>query len=87
MGVFVRRKWAASGAGTLAVGNFAILEVVYGFSEESFNSAKFYVGYFPANLNYQLSSTLGKSKSAGSTGALAHLLHNCTNVTVLMIIK
>lgn len=51
MGVFVRRKWAASGAGTLAVGNFAILEVVYGFSEESFNSAKFYVGYFPANLN------------------------------------
>ena len=31
MGVFVRRKWAASGAGTLAVGNFAILEVVYGF--------------------------------------------------------
>ena len=34
MGVFVRRKWAASGAGTLAVGNFAILEVVTDFERK-----------------------------------------------------
>ena len=34
MGVFVRGKWAASGAGTLAVGNFAILEVLTDFERK-----------------------------------------------------